>query len=121
MKIFILLIFGLMPSLSYASDPWSPQDIALESIYVALHVVDWGQTRDIANQPDEYYEAYNPILGKHPSKDKVDLWFVSTTITHILITNYLPSKCRPYFQGVTIGMAGTLVLINMSIGLKIAF
>jgi hypothetical protein len=122
MKIFIIIIFFcLIPALSFASDPWSIQDIALESTYIALHVIDWGQTRDIAKNPDEYHEAYNPLLGNHPSKDKVDLWFLTTTVTHILITNYLPSECRPYFQGVTIGIAGSLVLINFSVGLKIAF
>jgi hypothetical protein len=72
MKTFIILIFCLIPAISLAADPWSRQDIALEGAYIVLHVVDWGQTRDIASQPDKYHESFNPFLGEHPSREKVD-------------------------------------------------
>jgi hypothetical protein len=121
MKTFIILISCLIPNISLAADPWSRQDIALEGTFIFLHIVDWGQTRDISKNPDKYYEGINPFLGEHPSTERVDLWFVTTTLAHIVITNYLPSKYRPYFQGVTIGITGAAVIRNFSIGLSVNF
>ena len=121
MKIFGIVIICFIPAVSLAADPWSSQDLALEGTYIFLHIVDWGQTRDISEHPDKYYEGINPFLGEHPSKERADLWFVTTTAAHVLITNYLPSKYRPYFQGVTIGITGAAVIRNFSIGLKVNF
>ncbi len=107
-------------SLGFAADPWSKQDIALEATYFAFHLLDWGQTRDIAIRDGRYHEL-NPILGKHPSLDQVNLYFLGTGLLHPVITNFLPKKYRSWFQGVTIGISGACVIRNFNIGLRINF
>lgn len=120
-KIIVLLILlTLTPGVSMAADKWSKQDVALESVYLALHLIDWGQTRDIALQPERFYEM-NPILGKHPSINDVNIWFLMTGFLHPIITHILPENWRPVWQGVSIFTSGGLVLNNFSIGLKMNY
>ena len=61
------LIFAalLLVSFSSQADEWTESDIKYEAAYLALHTVDWGQTRNIAKNPSRYSEV-NPVLGKHP-------------------------------------------------------
>jgi hypothetical protein len=121
LAIWVLLILSVFrPFPVLAADPWSKQDIALEGIYLALKTIDMGQTLDIAAQPDKYYEV-NPVLGRHPSKSAVYAYFLTTSLLHIGITNVLPTKYRPWFQGVTIGLSGACVIHNYSIGLRVNF
>ena len=99
---------------------WSKADIAREATYVAIHMVDWGQTRDIAKNPDKYHEK-NPILGEHPSTKEVDRYMAASLAGHILITSLLPSNLRPYWQYGTIAFSGYLVVNNHSIGLRMSW
>lgn len=117
-SIFLLsLLLGfLVTTPAGAADPWSKQDIALEGVYLVLHLIDWGQTRQIANDPEHYHEM-NPIIGKHPSTGRVDVYMATSALLHLGVTHFLPKECRPYFQGVTLAMQGTVVMHNFSIGL----
>jgi hypothetical protein len=110
-----VLFFGFARP-ARAADPWSKQDIALETLWEGIHLMDWSQTRQIATQPDRYFER-NPILGQHPSKQYVNVYMLSGAVLHPVVTNFLPKKYRPYFQGISIAMSGTCVVNNFSIGL----
>jgi len=118
MKTVILLLVLALPVTAHAFDPWSREDVALEVTWQALHLVDTIQTRQIALNPNKYYEM-NPLLGSHPSEEKILIYMAMGTVIHALITHYLPKKCRPYFQGVTIGLSGACVVRNLQIGLEI--
>ena len=55
-------------------------------LILALNIllfIDWRQTITIAKNPDKFQE-YNPILGKHPSEDKVDNYFLIVSILAML-------------------------------------
>lgn len=117
---WILVLILFFPISASAFAPWSRQDIALESTYVAIHILDWGTTLDIADNPSKYYE-YNPILGRHPSREKVNLFFAAGIPLHLGITYALPKRWRPYWQYFSIGMNGICVINNFSIGLKLSF
>lgn len=56
----------------------------------ALLVVDWLQTRHISST-DQFYET-NPILGEHPSRGNVNLYFA----TALLINYTMPEEWAPY-------------------------
>lgn len=103
-----------------AADSWSKQDIVLEVTYQALLAIDWGQSRQIARNPEQYYE-YNPLLGRHPSTTWVNTYFAASALLHLGVTHYLPKKCRPYFQGFTIGVETTSVVNNFSVGLRLSW
>lgn len=114
----LCVLFLLFPAASPASD-WTKADTAREATYLALHVADWGQTRDIANNPG-YWET-NPILGEHPSIRRVDTYFVFTGILHVGVAYLLPSRWREAFQLTTTGIEAAFVYSNNSIGLKVHF
>ena len=122
MKIIVVMAVLLSAVPVGAFDPWSKQDAVLEATYLAVHLLDWGQTRDIvAREKEGYYEAANPVLGKHPSMAAVNAWFIGSSLAHIGITHVLPKQARPWFQGVTLGIATGCVIRNYSIGLNVRF
>jgi len=120
MKTLILLLVLALPVTAHAFDPWSRQDVALETTWMILHVLDWGQTLDLADQPDRYHEL-NPILGRNPSRSQVNLYMAASALLHVGVTHVLPAKCRPWFQYVSIGVSGMCVINNFSVGLSIRF
>jgi hypothetical protein len=120
MKIAAVLFLILLPCSARAFDAWSKQDVAMEAGYAALHIIDWGQSLNVAAHPDQYHEI-NPIMGEHPSRGRVNLYMASSLLAHIGITHVLPAKCRPYFQGITIGIKAGVVANNLSVGLRLGF
>ena len=99
---------------------WTKADTAREITWQVLHVIDWGQTLDIARNPDKFHEL-NPILGRHPSVGNVNLYMLSGMIVHPIVSYLLPDKIRPYFQYISIGMSGACVINNIEAGIKVRF
>lgn len=99
------------------AENWTKEDTNREIVYSVLHVVDWQQTRTIAANPERYKEL-NPLLGKHPSIQEVDIYMASSLLAHIGIAYILPLKWREAFQYVTIGERGSTVYGNIRIGIR---
>jgi hypothetical protein len=119
LTVFLILIAS--PAWAYTfADQWSKTDTAFEAVYAGLTIVDWGQTRDIAKHPQQYSEM-NPLLGKHPSLDKVDILIPTGIVAHGIISMALPPKYRRYWQVIFIGIEGVAVLQNYNAGLRIDF
>ncbi len=116
----IVLFMMLLSTQVLAADRWSARDYYLEGTWQALHLMDWGQASMIARNPDRYYEM-NPVLGAHPSPQLVHAYMATSALIHLAVTNFLPSRWRPYWQGITIGMSGSLVAHNFGIGLGVRF
>ncbi len=120
MKMIFLLVVLLVPLKVGAADQWSARDKYLETTFLAIDLMDWGLTRDVAVRDKEYHE-YNPILGKHPSLDQVNAYFLATAMAHVGIVHFLPKEYRPWFQLLTIGASGYCVANNFSLGLRLRF
>mgnify|MGYP006863133829 FL=1 len=99
---------------------WTRADTYRQVGVVGLSGIDWLQTRKIAQNPDRWYER-NPVLGRHPSIEKVDAWFAGTIAVNTAVAMILPPGWREGWQYVSIGWEGTMVGNNMSIGLGIGF
>ena len=84
-------------------------------------VVDWGQTRYIVHNPQRYHEAFNPILGEHPSTRKVDAWFLGALAVNNGVMVALPKKYRPYYAGAVTAVETYFVVSNNQIGIKVGF
>lgn len=110
----------LLPVQSFAFDEWSKTDIALQAAYTTLHIIDWGQTLNIADEPHKFYE-FNPIVGKHPSRARVNYFMASSIVLHTLIVTVLPKEYRPWFQLGTIGVKASFIANNYNVGLNIHF
>ncbi len=76
-RIIIILLTTCLLFSCAGNKAWTKQDTVREATWMALNGVDWLQTRQIALQPNRFYE-YSPILGKHPSVERVNLYFTST-------------------------------------------
>jgi hypothetical protein len=129
MKKTIIIILLLIAGTVQAADKWTTQDKILETTWLAIHIIDYGTTLDTTNYGNRYREI-NPILGEHPSRDKIHIYMIGTAILHPIVTHYLPRKvkifgydfpARTVFQSVTIGMSGGCVVQNLSVGLRLAF
>ena len=125
----ILLIILLVPCSAHGFDKLNKSELALEGSWLALHTVDYGQTLSIAKNPLRYYER-NVILGRHPSEGEVHGYMIATALLHPVVTYLLPREVdvlgvnvpvRFIWQGVSIGVSGTCVVNNASIGLRIGF
>lgn len=112
-------LLGVFSLSATAADPWSRADVTREAVYQALAVVDWGQTLDIENHPGLY--ETNFILGKHPSRARINAYFLTTGALHFAATHYLPREWRPVFQYVSIGIEVGAVSNNYKLGVKLAF
>jgi len=100
------------------TDKWSTTERTKEAAWLILHAVDWRQTAYAMDRPDKY-EELNPILGKHPSEGRLNLFILTTTIGHILITNYIPKEHRSVWQNISIGFKLGAVSNNFYVGAKI--
>jgi hypothetical protein len=111
---FLILIILLLPCTTHAMDT---QDIMLESGWQILHYIDYKQTIEIANNPQDYRER-NPILGNHPSEGKVNTYFAITSALHLITWYLLPDKYRTWFEIITITGTSACVINNYSIGVR---
>ena len=112
--LFILIL--LLPMNAQAADEWTKKDSVIQGTYYIFHFIDWRQTRYITKN-SQWYEM-NPILGKYPSTNTVDGYFLITTILHTAVAYYLPQPYRGWWQGVWIFGSATCVFHNFSVGIK---
>ena len=85
--IFLVILLVFVPL--NADADWSEADTAREVVYLGFHIVDWGQTLDIADHPDRWHEN-NPFLGSHPSRGEVNRWFIIGGLLHPVVSYLLP-------------------------------
>jgi len=116
---YVLAILLLVACPAHA-DEWTKEDTYREAAYLALHVADWGQTLEVANHPDEYHET-NPVLGSHPSRGRVNAYFIATGILHPVVSYVLPRPYRELWQYGTIGIEIICVGNNAAIGVGFGF
>jgi len=121
LSVKLLVLFVLIAACGSAN-AWSKKDTYWEIAYLATHVTDWGQTRDIASQCQSgtYYET-NPVMGRCPSGQTVNAYFLGTALLHYGVAHMLPRKYRRMFQAGTMGMQLSYITNNASIGLNIKF
>jgi len=116
----IKMLFICLLLTSCATDPWTKNQVGLQATATALQVIDWGLTLDIADKPEDYYEI-NPALGRHPSRGRVNCYFICSVGLKILITHILPSEWRGYWLGSNILVSGYLVHHGYKVGLRVNF
>jgi len=128
--LIVALLFFPSPAFAYEfAENWTWKDTAYQSAAITLKVIDWGQTRHIAKNPDQWYEM-NPMLPRNPSVDQVDAYFAAGIIIETAVALALPPKAnvfgydinpRRIWQMGWIGISGGCVLYNASVGIRIDF
>jgi hypothetical protein len=118
-KGLLAIIFLLACTDLRAMDSITPDQLALEVVYLALHIEDWQATRYIADNPDRYWEAANPFLTRHPSKRRVDAWFIGAGIIQVAGFLGLRSAYRYPWLALSIGVESCMVRKNVGVGIKV--
>lgn len=99
---------------------WTTEEKAWLGTAAAFTVADWATTRDLSRRYNEGYHENNPILGKHPSTGRVDLYFISAGLIGYAIADNLDQNRKLFLQGWT-AVGIFYVNRNLNIGLKMKF
>lgn len=83
-------------------------------------MADWAQSRNVAANGLNYIEM-NPLMGRHPSVDTVDVYFIGTATVLGLATHYLPSKWRKRLLTGWVVVGGISVGNNINVGVGFGF
>jgi len=118
-RILLLSLLNLTTTIFNPScaDDWSVADRNREIAYFTLDAADWLQTRYIATHPDGYGEL-NPILGRHPSLGKVNMYFAGGSVAQFVVADVLPERWRKPWQILNISVESWCVGKNLSIGIR---
>ena len=82
-------------------------------------VADWAQTRYIAASADHFEK--NPIMGRNPSDNDVNKYFITAIILNNVIGELLPPQWgNAFYIGVAVVQTHT-VLRNYSLGVRFKF
>ena len=91
--------------------------LALELAYQTALYADYRTSRYIVQHPETFHES-NPLLGRHPSMDKLKLACAFTAVGHWAISEMIPDRYRNAWQGVTLSLQVGVVSNNLAIGLR---
>lgn len=145
-RVILVLAMLLLPLTSYAEE-WTWSDTAFQAVFLVLLEVDREQTQwstehsktlDYELKTEQgwtYYRHYktleetNPILGKRPHSDEINIYAASVAVIHTGISYALRKYDVKVFgydatriwQSVTISVELGQVIKNHSIGVKTTF
>ena len=120
LTIFFLAVALIFSSLDAKADTWDTTDKVLGVTALTLEVMDWGQTREIAKNPKQWYEKGH-FLPEHPSVAEVNKHFISSIIMATLIADALPSPYRKAWLASAIVFEFRSVRNNHLLGIKMSF
>jgi hypothetical protein len=118
-SLLLLLLCGPV-----AASDWTTGDTVREGEYLIALAVDCGQTHDQIDRSQlhggTYYEL-NPIVGRYPSRQRVDRFVIGSAILHPLVSALLPPDWRHAWQYLTIAAEVAVDVQAYKIGLAIKF
>jgi hypothetical protein len=116
----ILFLFVLFTSATTQAESWTTEERAWGAVAGTLLMADWATTRYGSRHWNEGYHETNPLLGRHPHQDRVDLHFLIAIPAVYLFANYLPAYRREFLMAITAVELG-YVANNLRIGWQIKF
>jgi len=114
------VILTAIIAFSCAACSWSRADVTRHVALTGLMAVDMAQTLRIADDPNRWHE-YNPILGDHPSKAEVCIYFATSYVVVTAAAAMLNPPYRAWLQYLAIGVQTASVGNNYAIGLGFGF
>ena len=99
---------------------WSKADVTRHAALTGLMAIDMAQTLRIADNPDRWHE-HNPILGDHPSRSDVCIYFAASYAMVTAAAAALDPPHRAWLQYLVIGVQAASVGNNSAIGLGFGF
>ena len=115
-----LVLSFLLVFASAAHADWTTDEERMFIASTIAIVADWATTRDITRRYDEGYYEKNNILGPYPSRDRVDIYFISLLAANYYFSDYL-GKYKIYYLAYRTGLHGNAAVNNLHIGLRLGF
>ncbi len=109
---------------------WSPPEVAEESLFQAIHLVDLGQTLDIHRHSNLEELGFTHggcawAIGHYPSESRIYAYMGAEAALHFAIADLLVHHGRPWmvhaFEGATISVNALVVENNARLGLTVRF
>ena len=121
MKRSLLVISLLDASLGNCkAGDWTSADTARQVAVTAALVLDAAQTRDIKNYSTTW--ETNPVLGAHPSDNRVRNYFIGTALGHYAVARALPAGWpRQAWQYGWIAVEVVQIVKNKRAGFRMQF
>lgn len=99
---------------------WTEDQRRMGAALAAVAVVDWAQTRYIADSGGKFYET-NPIIGKYPSMRRVDTYFAASLLLGAAVLDALPTEYRDTALKAGLVLELLVVSNNARIGVGVKF
>lgn len=139
--LFLVALLALPPRAHAAMfDDWDTGDIILGTAFASACVIDWGQTRTIADHgPGEnlyYYEDDEPygeygflkevgfaknFIGSNPTRKEVDTYFATALVVNFLIADMIGPKYRKAYLLLANLIQWDTVNHNYKVGIRTTF
>ena len=124
MKYILAIILSLFLTKSHAG--WNDWNEDTKKLFVASSIAisaDYLLTRDFAKNKHMHPNAFemNPIIGRHPHHDKIDLMMIVMLVSNYYITDFIPPEQRNFYLSVRTFMHGTAAVNNYMVGFRIRF
>ena len=117
----LFLFFIVFANLSFAETPaWTQEQQAWGATAGVLMLADWTTTRYGTRHWDEGYYENNLILGKQPSTDRLNLYFLVAIPAVYLAADAFPEH-RTLILQIVSGLELAAVGNNLRIGWKLSF
>ena len=115
----ILIALALVGTTAQAQS-WTTEERAWAATAGTFLLADWATTRYGSRHWDEGYYESNPILGRHPHQDRVDLYFLLAIPAVYLAADAFPEH-RTLILQIVSGIELVAVGNNLRIGWKLNF
>jgi hypothetical protein len=117
---FLLSIILILLSFNVYSKEWTDDEKLWGATTGVLLLGDWATTRNMTHRYNEGYYEHNPLLGRHPTANTVNLYFLTVTPIVFLAADYFGDYRKEILQATS---AVELIMVgnNLRIGLKFQF
>jgi hypothetical protein len=119
-KILGIVLLVLCLNAHADSSEWSTEEKAWGAAAGVLLASDWATTRNMTHRYNEDYYETNPLLGRHPTANRVNLYFLTVTPAIFLAADYFGNYRKEILQATSV-LELIMVGNNLRIGLHFQF
>jgi hypothetical protein len=120
MRLLGIILILLSLNAHATSQEWTSDEKFWGVTTGVLLLGDWATTRDMTHRYNENYHENNPLLGRHPTANTVNLYFLAVTPAIFLAADYFGDYRKEILQA-TSALELIMVGNNLRIGLHFQF
>jgi len=121
MKLFIGTILILVSLAAPAeSREWTTEEKVWGATTGALLLGDWATTHNMTHRYNENYHETNPLLGRHPTANRVNLYFLTVAPIVFLAADHFGDYRKEILQATSV-IELIMVGNNLRLGLRFQF